>query len=257
MADERKVEIEIEVDASPEVVWEALTNAEELKRWFPLDARVKPGQGGSLWLSWGEGAEWESPIDIWKPGKHLRTVDEIPGKDGAPPTRVAVDYIIETREGKTILRLVHSGMAADTWEDEIDTLNAGWTAFLIHLRHYLTLHRGEPRALAHYRHPAVSLTRPEAFRRTLDVLGIGDPTQLRAGGRYTAISRDGDRFEGEIRLLKAPINFTATVENRRNAMLMVEIEPGRGKCRPAVWLSLYGEAGKDAAVAGKRIRKLL
>jgi hypothetical protein len=31
------------------------TDGEELKRWFPLDARVTPGEGGKIWVSWGEG----------------------------------------------------------------------------------------------------------------------------------------------------------------------------------------------------------
>ena len=91
----KKVEREIEIAATPDEVWRALSDGEELKRWFPLDARVKPGAGGSVWLSWGEGAEWESPIEIWEPGKRLQPVDTIPGQEGAPPTRIAVDYVIE------------------------------------------------------------------------------------------------------------------------------------------------------------------
>jgi len=257
MAGERKIETEIEIDASPEAVWEALSSAEGLKRWFGLDARVRPGQGGSIWLSWGEGADWESPIEIWEPGRHLRTVDEVPGKDGAPPARVAVDYLIETREGRTLVRLVHSGMAADSWDDEIDTLNAGWNAFLIHLRHSLEAHPGQPRQLAHFRHPAVSLERPEAFRRTLRVLGIDDPSQLQVGGRYASSGVEAIRLSGEVRLLKSPINLTATVESLNDGMLMIEIEPGRGRCRPSVWLSLYGESGRQAVATTTAIRKLL
>ncbi|HET6639495.1 MAG TPA: SRPBCC domain-containing protein, partial [Gemmatimonadota bacterium] len=34
---------EIAIDAPVEVVWKALTDARELERWFPLEARVKPG----------------------------------------------------------------------------------------------------------------------------------------------------------------------------------------------------------------------
>ena len=50
------------VHASLDAVWRALTEADELRRWFPVDARVSPGVGGSIWLSWGDGAEGEAPI---------------------------------------------------------------------------------------------------------------------------------------------------------------------------------------------------
>jgi len=36
--------------SSAESVWKALTNAEELKRWFPLEARAEPGKGGKIRL---------------------------------------------------------------------------------------------------------------------------------------------------------------------------------------------------------------
>lgn len=88
----KKIEKEIAIDATPDEVWRALTEGEELKRWFPLDARVKPGVGGSVWLSWGEGSEWESPIEIWEPSRHLQTADVTPQPDGAPPLKIAVDY---------------------------------------------------------------------------------------------------------------------------------------------------------------------
>ena len=69
----RAVEREIEIDAPLAAVWKALTDAEELTRWFPLNAGVTPGVGGSVWMSWtdteGEGA----PIEVWEPERHLRT----------------------------------------------------------------------------------------------------------------------------------------------------------------------------------------
>ena len=86
----KKVEAEIAIDATPEEVWRAISEGDRLKQWFPLDARVTPPPDGKVWLSWGEGAEWESPIEVWEPSKHLRTVDVMPGKDGGPATRIAV-----------------------------------------------------------------------------------------------------------------------------------------------------------------------
>src|SRR5712691_11384894 len=45
---ERKIKREIELNAPVKEVWKAVTEPEELKRWFPLEARVVPGKGGKI-----------------------------------------------------------------------------------------------------------------------------------------------------------------------------------------------------------------
>ena len=45
---QRLFEMSIDIEATPEHVWKALTDAAELTRWFPLQARVTPGTGGSM-----------------------------------------------------------------------------------------------------------------------------------------------------------------------------------------------------------------
>lgn len=239
---------EITIEADAETVWRALTEGEELKRWFPLDARVTPGEGGAVWLSWGEGMDWEAPIEIWAPGQHLRTVDP-------PPSRVAVDYYIESRGGETVLRIVQSGFGADTWDDELDTLTSGWRSFLANLRHYLERHRGEPRTMAHFRHPVVPLERREVYPRMLEIFGLS--ADVRPGERFSGSAASGDRFEGVALVAAPPVNFSGTLENWSDGFLMIEIEPGRGRCRPACWLSLYGEAGRDAPALEQRLRDLV
>ena len=49
----REVRKDVFIRQPPDIVWKALAEAEELARWFPLEARVTPGVGGSIWLSWG------------------------------------------------------------------------------------------------------------------------------------------------------------------------------------------------------------
>ena len=69
----RSIEIEIPISASPEAVWKALTDPGELTRWFPLEARVEPGEGGAIALSWGGGMDGENRIRIWQPNRRLQT----------------------------------------------------------------------------------------------------------------------------------------------------------------------------------------
>lgn len=231
MADEINVEAEVTINADADTVWRALTEGEELKRWFPLDARVRPGAGGAIWLSWGEGMDWEAPIEVWEPKRHLRTVDPA-------PSTVAIDYYIEARGGETVLRIVQSGFGADAWEDEIDTLHGGWRAFLATLRNDLQRHRGEPRAVVYVRHPVVELPRAEVFPRMLAALGM---PHVAAGERF-----EGELFRGVAEVALPPVNISGPLDNYGNGFLMIEIEPGRGRCRPAVWVSLYGETAREA-----------
>jgi uncharacterized protein YndB with AHSA1/START domain len=236
---EKKVTTEVTIAADADAVWRALTEGEELKRWFPPDARVTPGVGGAMWLSWGGGMDWEAPIEIWEPQKHLRTVDPAPSK-------VAVDYIIDASSGgETTLRIVQSGFAADAWDEEIDTLTAGWRMFAENLKHYLERHRGTPRTLAYFRHPVVELTRAEAFPRMLAALGV---SLVGEGERFT-----GPFFTGVAKVVAPPVNFSGTLENHGEGFLMIELEPGRGRCRPAVWVSLYGDAGREAPELTERL----
>ena len=53
---------EIEIAAPVDEVWKALTDPQELTKWFPLEARITPGVGGSLFLSWGPAWEGETQI---------------------------------------------------------------------------------------------------------------------------------------------------------------------------------------------------
>ncbi|MGH9858845.1 MAG: SRPBCC family protein, partial [Candidatus Acidiferrales bacterium] len=46
----RSVEETIEINAPVEAVWKALTDAEELTRWFPLKAGENPD--GTVWMAW-------------------------------------------------------------------------------------------------------------------------------------------------------------------------------------------------------------
>jgi hypothetical protein len=57
------------------------------------------------------------------------------------------EYTIERRDGKTVLRLVTSGIPdAKEWDGFYNGTNSGWKSFLRTLRHYLERNPGKPRA---------------------------------------------------------------------------------------------------------------
>ncbi len=84
----RSIETEFEIAAPVDAVWKALTDADELTNWFPLNARVKPGVGGSILMTWGEDladCDHESLIRVWEENKHLQFV----WIDATPPEQAA------------------------------------------------------------------------------------------------------------------------------------------------------------------------
>lgn len=84
MNEQRSHETVVEIAAPAEAVWKAISEADEIMRWFAPQAKVEPGPdgsmvGGTMWLSWGAGVEGTSRIEIWEPGKRLRMVTEREG----------------------------------------------------------------------------------------------------------------------------------------------------------------------------------
>ncbi|HZM27670.1 MAG TPA: SRPBCC domain-containing protein, partial [Gemmatimonadales bacterium] len=141
------IEDSVTLDVPPELVWRALTDAEELTRWFPFAATVQPGVGGSVALSWGQGFE-KAVIEVWEPDRRLRTVERRRDSAGRV-VEIAVDFLIQSEGGKTVLRVVHSGFGASTgWNEEYDGTVRGWRYELRGLRHYLASHVGTNRRVA-------------------------------------------------------------------------------------------------------------
>ncbi len=127
----KSIDLEIEIDSSPEQVWDAISQAEGLKRWFPLDASVEAGQGGSMTWSWGPGCEGTAEIGVWEKGRRIQLIE---GPAGPESTPILTEFLIESRAGKTVLRLVNSGFApGEDWADYIETLDSGWRYFLWNL----------------------------------------------------------------------------------------------------------------------------
>ncbi|MCI0413436.1 SRPBCC domain-containing protein [bacterium] len=257
----RSIERTIEINAPVEKVWKALTDAHELMRWFPLDAKVMPGKGGSIFYSWGPPYEGRSQIEIWEPNHRLKTAEgggeQPPGAERIPP-QVATDFQLESHGGKTILRLVHSGFGmGENWEDEYDATSRGWTFELDNMKHYLENHAGESRQVIWARTLLLN-TREEVWIRMMSKGGFlqeGSIENLRPGDPYAIKTAGGFELKGKVIANKPPTDFYGTVENFNNGIFCFRIERGsacgappgadpetlRKQVQPALWLSLWNQ----------------
>ena len=140
---------EIAIDAPIEAVWKAIADGEELTRWFVQEASVEPKAGGTITISWDGVERSSSTIEVWEPNKTLRiklgSFDMGAAKQD-PASPMIDEYTIERRDGKTVLRLVCSGISdAPEWDGFYNGIDSGWRSFFRTLRHYLEHHSGKPR----------------------------------------------------------------------------------------------------------------
>ena len=258
MTDERKraertVDLTIDIDATLEEVWQALTTGEGIARWFAPYAAVTPGEGGSVSVGWDPKEMWEQPITVWEPKRRMQTAGEMPAKDGRM-VRLAVDYYLEAHGGKTRVRLVHSGFDDDSWDDYIDGLDAGWSFFLFNLKHALERHRGVDRVQqsARFRttardgedHPVLG-AKGLRVRPAVGGLRPGDKCRLSLGGV------DVDATVA-VKHRSRTIAFVVPAWN--DALLFVEREGNKETHMLGIWLSLFGVPETTAAALQKGLK---
>jgi uncharacterized protein YndB with AHSA1/START domain len=139
MAHPFEVRKEIEIEATPEEVWEAITTGPGLDSWFMGRNEVEPGEGGKVRMTL---PAWtlESTITVWDPPNRLVT-DTGQDEDGR---LMVFEYLIEGRAGgSTVLRFVHSGfLPGDDWEQEYEALKEGDPMYIHKLAEYLKYFRG-------------------------------------------------------------------------------------------------------------------
>jgi len=208
---------EIEIDAPPEAVWKAISTGEGLSRWYAEEARVEPRAGGENWVSWGEGQEVGNQNLTWEPGRRL----SVGHPDHATATdwnAIVIDFEIETRGGRTVLKLVQSGLpAGPDWDSMDEGTSVGWEMFLLALKFNLERQAGKPRRTI-VRYFGSPRSADETFGALRELLGIA-ANDLRAGARYAARTAGGDEIGGEIIAVQPGHLLVATVQELGDALL--------------------------------------
>lgn len=189
MSQDREFEIvrEFEVDATPEQVWEAVTDGTGGYLW-PMDP-PEPRIGGA--------AAFGSTVTAWDPPHHLTIRSE---DVGMPVQSVnQLEHVIEPRDGgrRAWVRYVHSGILTDDWDNQYDGANKHTDFYLHTLREYLTHFAPRPVAFATFDGPEASQA-PDAFAAVGRALGLADGAA--AGERVRVHGPEG-------RLVDAVLDF--------------------------------------------------
>jgi uncharacterized protein YndB with AHSA1/START domain len=133
MGHEFEVDNEIELPATPEQVWDAIATGPGIDSWFMGHSEIEPVEGGRTRMSLGGFTE-EGTVTAWQPGRRFA----FRGAENPDGTFMAFEYLIEDRGGgSTVLRVVHSGVLGDDWEEQYDALSTGGYMYLRKLAAYL------------------------------------------------------------------------------------------------------------------------
>jgi uncharacterized protein YndB with AHSA1/START domain len=257
----RVIETTLEIEAPVSAVWKAITDAKELERWFPLQARVTPGVGGEIFMSWGPPWEGGSRIEVWEENRRLRTRGFLEHGDAS-----MIEYTLEAKGGKTLLRLVHSGFAPGTaWDDELFSgTKRGWHYELRSLRHYLERHSGTERR-AVWPKAKVLASAADVWKRLLGREGLtreGRIDGLKEGDSYRVTTAAGDPLEGRVLVNDPPYEFSGTVASLNDGIMALRThdvagpDPKDGHAA-SVWLSAWGAPQPELETLGARWKKLL
>jgi uncharacterized protein YndB with AHSA1/START domain len=116
-----EVQLEVDIEAPPETVFETLIDPEKLALYIAPDPVVEPEVGGRYDYGWGEGPVKILELEPNQKLSHSWQWD----RTGEPET--VVTWLLEGSEGKTRLTLVHSGFAPDR---SMEDYQVGWLDFL-------------------------------------------------------------------------------------------------------------------------------
>jgi uncharacterized protein YndB with AHSA1/START domain len=231
----RSIEREIFIDAEPERVWRAITEAEEIVNWFALEAESQPGVGGYIGLSWNLKAVEPGRCHIveWDPGARLlMTWRDAPGGEHELP----VEITVERRGGGTLLRLVHSGFLSDaSWDEEYESHGRGWSYELRSLKFYL-----ERQADRRRRHVLERFTfagdRAAGWRAVVGPSGAFAPAveEPAEGAEFALTLPDGTTSPAELLYAFDDRDFVAAADVLQGGLFRVALEMAPDG--PEVWI---------------------
>ena len=263
VAGTRKIRLSAEIAATKDAVWEAIATGEGIASWFSPFASVEEGKGGTVTVSWVEGADWPSRITVWQPGSHLRLVDLSDLEAAAQGTALTLDYHLSSDDGHTRIHLVNSGLpATPDFDEHFHMTTNGWRFFLWNLKHALERHPGVPRRMISAR-PWVTENRDEVWERLFGEEGVGKrggaeasadsgPTSagsLAVGDPFHFVLDGGEVLLGTVVFADRPWSFAGMVESLNDGVLHVEMEGSGERWKMGVWLSAYGvEEGRCGEV---------
>jgi uncharacterized protein YndB with AHSA1/START domain len=124
MAEERKTRQHMVVDTTPELAFEALTKASELREWCSDEAWTEVRPGGRFAVRWNSGYRAEGTFAELDPPRHAVVTWQGTGEPG----QTTVEFAVETVEDGVAVSIVHSGFGLGSeWDRAVEESHNGWS----------------------------------------------------------------------------------------------------------------------------------
>jgi uncharacterized protein YndB with AHSA1/START domain len=129
----RSIEKELFIKAPPERVFRALTEKEELERWFLKKAEIDLCPGGAIRFEWKSGFLNYGKILVLEPPHRLSYTWE-----AQTPDATIVTFELTAENDGTLLHVKNTGYhEGEDWDSYYDQRDNGWGIHLGNLRAWL------------------------------------------------------------------------------------------------------------------------
>jgi hypothetical protein len=213
------VRIEVTVDAPVEIVWEALRDPSEIRRWFGWEYDGLAEEIDAIFLENASASDDDHTVELW-------------GGDR---------FSLETRGEETVVHVTRAATAGESW----DGIHEGWVTFVQQLRFALARHRGEERRTLYLSGASTGPADPLPPEIIHD-----DIFALAPGERYEATAPTGETLSGEL-WYRSAHQIGLTVDDFGDGLLVLtgkpaSLEPPHGS--GTVLITTYGldDAALDA-----------
>jgi len=142
-----KIEREVQIDASPETVFEVITSPDHLKEWWPDEAVLEPTPGATGELVFGDRSSGQAHVpqvtvvDAVAPRLFSFRWTHPAGEKAREGNSLFVTFELAASSGGTLLRMTETGFREMGWEVAVleeqygEHIN-GWDHFLPRLVEY-------------------------------------------------------------------------------------------------------------------------
>jgi uncharacterized protein YndB with AHSA1/START domain len=136
----RSIEKELFIKATPQRVFQALTEKVDLERWFVKTAEVDLRPGGAIRFEWGPGMFNVGKILVLEP-PHLLSYTW----GALEPSPTTITFALTAENDGTRLHLIHTGIGeGEDWDTYYTSINSGWSGHLKNLTTWLETGICEP-----------------------------------------------------------------------------------------------------------------
>jgi uncharacterized protein YndB with AHSA1/START domain/uncharacterized damage-inducible protein DinB len=245
MSEKRNVKQKVVVETTPELAFEALTKASELREWFGDFAYTEVRTGGRYAVHWNQGYHVEGRFtELDAPHRAAIT-----WQGTGEPGETTVKFAVKPADGGVKVMVKHSGFGSGKkWDNTLAEAEKGWTTGLENLK--ATLETGVDLRIARQPFLGILLGGLDAERAEREGIAVDEGIYINDTLEGTAARAAGLK-KGDVIVglggadTARPQELTAALRSHQ-AGDVVDVDLVRGQERETIQLALGSRPAPDA-----------